>query len=263
MTSSKNFVAAAVLAANLFAPLAASAAIDGLRESPTLPTRGSTATLFGSVGTFCARIGGANGEHIKNADVIKKGGADKSAARVANMDERREGRETRLVALREEQDARVAAVVAKLDEEADTDAEKAAVEAFRVAVAAAVESRRAAVKAANETLTSGIKKALDDRKVVFEDALAGFRAALVVAGDKAKADCASADSDESAIRESYVAAVMEAKSKLKDAREMTDRIGGTIKPLVEEHKASLETAFANFKDSLSKAQYDLKTAKGT
>lgn len=243
-------IAAAVLAANAFLPFAAAAEEpmpNSVAQVTTLDTR------FCSI--ISSSVDGVRGRLAERQSELSSFRTERDS----EMKSRRSEWADHRADLRKEHDDNRTERYAKITVHAETDVEKAAVVTFQASVDAAVKARRASVDAAHATFKTGIDKAIADRKVKLDAAMAAFKTAMTAALDKAKADCA-VGMDGATVRASYKLSVDAAIAKLQADRKAFDKIGETVKALVDARRAVVEKAHADFKAAVEQARTTLKAA---
>lgn len=253
MRSNKLFTSAvaAAIVANLLAPVAFAA--DANVNGPERPDRPAAGTQF------CTLLTSHVGSVMSKMGDMGAKLDERRLERDARLASRETERQQKVTDLRAKADSRRAELLAKLEDKATTDAQRQALSAFQSAVNAAVTARRAAIDAANEAFRTGLHAAIADRKAKADAAVKAFKTAITAALNKAKADCA-AGVDAATVRANLRTATQAALEKLKSDRQAIDKLGDTVKGLVDARRAAHDKAMADFKAAMEKARADLKAA---
>ena len=200
---------AIALAASLATPFAASAQVDD--QSVRLEAKKAPAAKG-----FCARIASASlleraSGQLADRQSKLKTRRDETKAFIAS---KRASRDSALVESRAHLQGRREAAIAKMTVKATTPEQKAAVQAYVAAADAAAATRKAAIDEAIKTFREGLDKAKADRQAAIDASITTFAEAIMVAEDKAKADCGAAVADPEKVRIDLKTAIEAARSAM-------------------------------------------------
>lgn len=144
-----------------------------------------------------------------------------------------------------------------------SDEQKAAVEEFVSSVEAAVSTRRASQDAARESYRSSVNALIATQQADIKQAIDTFKADSLAALAKAKSSCENGVSRDQ-VMEILKVDLSKARSDFKASVSGREKLGDSIKPLVEIRKQSLETAKTVFEQSMKEAKDALASVlKGT
>lgn len=149
-------------------------------------------------------------------------------------------------------------VYAHLRDSASTEVQKTAIDKFKIAIDIAVEVRRKSVDTATVNFKNDVDKGVKNRKKVIESAIAGFNTASNNALLNAKADCESGKVPAEA-RTRYIASLESARKAL-EVSLAGIKTNSSLKQLVTQRQNAIEQAAIDFKNAVTKAEEELKTA---
>lgn len=256
----KNIITAIVggaLVVSLMSPLVANA--DNATSSSATSTATSTKHERGE--SFCANVD-------KLASETDKKFAENEAKRIQNKNEKeskneskRADKEKKLDDKRADSDQKRIDRLAKISSKATTTAQIAAVDTYKTAIQTAINNRRTAVDTAMKAYQSGLKSLIDSRKASSTVARTNLNNAINSAISKAKTDCASGVSDNTA-RTNFKNAVKAAKDQFNSAVKGLDNLKTQREALEKTRKSAFEKAHTDFKVAMENALSTLKTALG-
>jgi hypothetical protein len=219
-------------------------------QEGTAPVRDVRANFCTKVDDATAKVTAQLGERETKYETRRTEGRGKVAERFGERDLTRTEKRSNWDGKREEWKT-------KLEERASTTEAKAAVETFMTTMDKAVATRRAAVDQAIKEFRAGVDAAIVARESAVAGHLSTLKQEIALAGEKAKSDCASGVDPKTA-RTTYVAALKSAKDKFRAGVKSVEARKDTLVPLANQRKLAIDSAVKTFKETVTKATYDLK-----
>jgi hypothetical protein len=152
-----------------------------------------------------------------------------------------------------------AARYAKMYTRAKTDAQKAALDTYKAATEKAVTDRRTAVDAAIKTFRDSVNTIFTGTNGSTKTAYEAFKASIETAFTTAQSDCTAAIKKPADIRSAFETSVKAARKVLETAVNTPD-IRNQVTALATTRKTSFTAAESAYKDAMTKAHTDLRTA---
>lgn len=253
MSSKKLFakIVSGFVGLNLLVPMIALAQAPGEKKDRPLPREDK----------FCQRLE-AQKSKIDQGFYSKETKLEgKREEQKARWEDKWQERDERLAEKRKGAEENRDAHFAKLEERAKTDEQKEAIAEFQKAVKDAVLARQEAVNKAINDYREGVRKAIEGRKAALDGAIEAFKESVKSAFDKAIADCGSG-ADPKEVKSALQASLKSAREKLHADRTAVQKVGDSIKPLIEARKAAFDKAKEDFRLAIEKAKEDLKAVLG-
>jgi len=179
--------------------------------------------------------------------------------RMTNWESKTEMADQKLAQVRSQWEANRQEQFKKLEESATTDAQKKAVADFETTTEKAIATRESAVDVAIETFRTGVKNAIQTRQGQVDDIASSSASARKSALDKVKSDC-DAGADAATVRATFQAAMKNARTQMQSDKQNVDKVGETVKVLVQTRQTAMKSALDTFKATMEKARTSLKKA---
>ena len=197
---------------------------------------------------FCANLNQA--VSLLDQRIITREGVLKTRQneRLQNLKNSRNLRDAKLTELKQNVITGLAPAYSKMEALAKTEGQKTAVNNFKIVMENAVSARKNTVSAAASDYRQEIDRIIALRNSAIDTAMRNFKNSNQAAVKKAKMDCV-AEVRPLIARTTFVASVRTAKSNLMSDKQKI----GIPTPLVK-------SASANYKNALTKANQDFKTA---
>lgn len=177
------------------------------------------------------------------------------------IEEGRGSRDGKLNEYRERWEENRAENFAKIAEKLSTDAEKQAFVTLKIAVEAAIAARKMAVDAAVTAFRNGVDAKVVERKTAIEKLVADFKTAVDAAYTKAKSDCDSGTGPQT-VRQTLTDALKAARDKYNADKKTIEKNTTAVNELAEIKNAAIKKAVEDFRAAVVIARADFKAAVG-